>query len=155
MKYCTQCGKAMDEAYSNCPYCGIKFQAEPENNAQEAKEQTTDTTNNYGAPVYSNTYAPQQPPQPQQENIPEYIPAPAPQRSAYVAAFLALFFGMFGLHDFYLDRKNKGFIKLIVTLLGFGIGAFVMQILSVIDALKLLKGEINVDGRGEMIRHGF
>lgn len=153
MKYCKQCGKAMDEAYQNCPYCGAKAENhETETNNSQFNEQTGGNTYAYGAPGFENNYT-QQPPNP--DNIPEYIPAPIPQRSAYVAAFLALFFGVFGLHDFYLDRKNKGFIKLLVSLLGCGIGPFIIQIISIIDALKLLKGEINVDGRGEMIKNGF
>ncbi len=153
MKYCTQCGKAMDETYMNCPYCGAKSNTEEaENNNNGFNEQTGGNTYAYAQPDFGNNYA-QQPQTP--ADIPEYIPAPVPQRSAYVAAFLALFFGIFGLHDFYLDRKNKGFLKLLVSLLGCGIGPVIIQVLSIIDALKLLKGEINVDGRGEMIKPGF
>lgn len=153
MKYCTQCGRAMDEAYQNCPYCGKKADAqETETDQQQSAEQTAESNFAYGAPGAENAYT-QQPPV--QENIPEYIPAPKPQRSAYVAAFLALFFGVFGLHDFYLDRHNKAIIKLLVSLLGCGIGAVIIEIISIIDAVKLLKGEINVDGKGEMIKLGF
>ncbi len=153
MKYCTQCGKAMDKAYSNCPYCGAKADVqEPETNNTQFNEQTGGNTYAYGAPGSEKAYTKQPP---NQGDIPEYIPAPIPQRSAYVAAFLALFFGVFGLHDFYLDRTNKGIFKLLITLLGCGIGGVIIEIISIIDALKLLKGEINVDGRGEMIKHGF
>ena len=151
MKYCTQCGRAMSEDYQNCPYCGAKPDL---NDTENANSHSDEHNNAYGAEYFNNTnaYTPQPP---VQSGIPEYIPTPIPQRSAYVAAFLALFFGIFGLHDFYLDRKTRGWIKLAVTLLGFGIGAVIIEIVSVIDALKLLKGEINVDGRGEMIKQGF
>lgn len=153
MKYCTQCGKAMDEAYQNCPYCGTKADIqEPETNNTQFNQEPCGSTFAYGAPGTENAYT-QQPPR--QGDIPEYIPAPIPQRSAYVAAFLALFFGIFGLHDFYLDRTTKGIIKLLVSVLGCGIGAVIIEIISIIDALRLLKGEINVDGRGEMIKPGF
>ena len=153
MNYCTQCGKAMDRAYKNCPYCGAEINKQStETNNSAFNEQTGANTYNYGAPGFDNSYTQQQM---NQGDIPEYIPAPMPQRSAYVAAFLALFFGTLGLHDFYLDRNTKGIIKLLVTLLGCGIGAIIIEVISIIDALKLLKGEINVDGRGEMIKPGF
>ena len=153
MNYCTQCGKAMDRAYKNCPYCGAEINKQStETNNSAFNEQTGANTYNYGTPGFDNSHTQQQM---NQGDIPEYIPAPMPQRSAYVAAFLALFFGAFGLHDFYLDRNTKGIIKLLVTLLGCGIGAIIIEIISIIDALKLLKGEINVDGRGEMIKPGF
>lgn len=139
MKTCKKCGKTMEDNYSVCPYCGA---ADADANANAYAQP------NYAQPAY-------QPAPAVNVAAPEYTPAPKPQKSAYVAAFLAFFFGVYGLHDFYLDRKNKGLIKLLVTLLGCGIGPFVILVLSFIDAMKLLKGEINTDGNGDLIKMGF
>lgn len=150
MKFCTKCGKAMEDNYSVCPYCGVAVEAEPapaEASNQNAQAAYGNPAYGQGAPAYA---APQA-----SVNAPEYTPAPKPQKSAYVAAFLALFFGVYGLHDFYLDRKNKGLVKLLVTLLGCGIGPFVSMVLSIIDAIKLFKGEINTDGNGDLIKMGW
>lgn len=149
MKFCTKCGKAMEDNYSVCPYCGAAVEgddAAANQNAQAAYGA------GYGQGAPAGAYAP---PPAATGSAPEYTPAPKPQRSAYVAAFLALFFGVYGLHDFYLDRKNKGLVKLLVTLLGCGIGPFVSMVLSIIDAIKLFKGEINTDGNGDLIKMGW
>lgn len=158
MKFCTKCGKAMEDNYAVCPYCGSSAEAEESAAADNTNNVNEQNANAYtynqppygqGAPV--GGFAP--PPAP--GNAPEYTPAPKPQKSAYIAAFLALFFGVYGVHDFYLDRKNKGLVKLLLTLLGCGVGVFVSLVLSVIDAIKLLKGEINTDGNGDLIKMGL
>lgn len=147
MKFCTKCGKAMEGNYAVCPYCGAAVEGDDAAANQNAQAAYGNPGYNQGAPAYA---APQA-----SANAPEYTPAPKPQKSAYVAAFLALFFGVYGLHDFYLDRKNKGLVKLLVTLLGCGVGVFVSMVLSIIDAIKLFKGEINTDGNGDLIKMGW
>ena len=147
MKICKSCGRAMDENYTLCPYCGKdpNIARQESDNNDIPHNTAADFNQNYYHQTYVNT----------ESEIPDYIPVAKQQRSSYVAAFLALFFGIFGLHDFYLDRKTKGTIKVLVSLFTFGFGAAIMVILGIVDALKLLKGEINIDGRGEMIRQGF
>ena len=147
MKFCTKCGKAMEGNYSVCPYCGSPVEGDDAGVNQNAQAYNQP----YGQGAPAGAYVP--PPAP--GNVPEYTPAPKPQKSAYIAAFLALIFGVYGLHDFYLDRKNKGLVKLLVTLLGCGVGPFVSMVLSIIDAVKLLKGEINTDGNGDLIKMGW
>lgn len=144
MKICSSCGKAMDDNYSVCPYCGVMVNdaAQAGNGQNYAYGQGGAPAGGYQAPAANG-------------QAPEYTPAPKPQKSAYVAAFLALLFGVYGLHDFYLDRKNKGLVKLLVSLLGCGVGIIVIQIISIIDAIKILKGEINTDGNGDLIKMGL
>ena len=148
MNFCAKCGKAMEGNYAVCPYCG----AAVEDNGAAANQ----NAQAYNNPAYGQNVPPAggYAPAPA-ANAPEYTPAPKPQRSAYVAAFLALIFGVYGLHDFYLDRKNKGLLKLLLTLLGCGVGVFVSLVLSIIDAIKILKGEINTDGNGNLIKMGW
>lgn len=156
----------MDDNYAVCPYCGAATdvnaaaaQAAPvtENAQDEPKtEQSANYFNRqpYGQPNQFNGgyYAPQ--------NVNnEYTPAPRPQRSAYIAAILAFTFGYFGLHNFYLDRKNRGLTQLLISLLGMiitcGLSAVAMEVWAVIEGLKLLKGEINTDGTGALIKMSF
>lgn|GEM_PF-3423941 len=54
------------------------------------------------------------------------------------AVILAIFLGAYGAHWFYLGQKNKAITYLLITLLTFGIGAVVMEILSIIDGIRFL-----------------
>ncbi len=159
MKVCKICGKAMDDNFNVCPYCGsVAEKAEQQENNQPENE------NFYQQNQYSNVppYGQEQPFNdvfPGNADFPEYTPAPRPQRSAYVAGFLAIFLGMFGIHNFYLDRKKRALTQLLITVIGsvltFGCAAFAMAIWGLIEGIKILKGEINTDGTGAMIKMGF
>lgn len=174
MKICKLCGKAMDDNYALCPYCGTSPDAVPEQKNEQATEQASQPNFNPNQQInyqyaqqnpYGNVPPRQQSAPPRRANIeqkpeiPEYTPAPRPQRSAYVAAFLAIILGMFGVHNFYLDRKSKAIVQLIIGACGafltFGIATAAMEVWAVIDAVKLLKGEINTDGTGAPIKMGL
>lgn len=164
MKICKTCGKAMDENFNVCPYCGVAPDAVPrqENEQPEytaPQQEYTQQQNQYNnVPPYRNG-APLRGTFPEKTEIPEYTPAPRPQRSAYVAAFLSIFLGMFGVHNFYLDRKNRALTQLLITVIGavitFGAAALAMEVWAVIEGVKILKGEINTDGTGAMIKMGL
>lgn len=155
MKVCKACSKPMDDTFNVCPHCGAPADSQP---AEENFNQNNNQQN-----FYQNAQQNNQPPfyagfQPNPNYQPDskYRPEPRPQRSAYVAALLAFFGGMFGLHNFYLDYKKTAIIQLVVTLAGFvltfGIASIAMQVWAVIDCIKLLKGEINIDGTGAKIK---
>ena len=175
MKTCRQCGKSMDSSFNVCPYCGLPFAVveteneQPAQEQQEANEQQnqSNTQNNYQqynqynyqqqyqANGYNGGYG-------QMNYYPPhsgYTPAPRPQRSAYIAALLAIFGGIFGLHNFYLDNSKRAVTQLVISIAGlvvtFGIATVVMEIWAVTEALKILKGEINTDGTGTMIKMGW
>ena len=175
MKTCRQGGKAMDSSFNVCPYCGLPFTAvEAENEQpqqpqqeQQAPEQPNQNVNNQNNVNYQQQnngynngynggYAQQMnyyPP------VSGYTPAPRPQRSAYIAALLAIFGGIFGLHNFYLDNSKRAVTQLVVSIAGlvltFGIATVAMEVWAVTEALKILKGEINTDGTGAMIKMGW
>lgn len=165
MKTCKVCGKAMDDGYAVCPYCGASLNTAP----GEEQQQGSQTAGQYNMPPYGqpnqqyngqpNQQYNQQYYNPQPTQAPEYTPAPKPQKSAYIAAILALFLGAYGVHNFYLDRKNKGITMLLITALAsiptFGLSVIAMQIWAVVDLVKILKGEINTDGNGNLIKMGF
>lgn len=171
MKTCKRCGKAMDSVFNVCPYCGLPVAdteneneqfAQPQNEQQSQQSQPNQqhgyqngyTQPNQGAPYNGGYY--------QQNYYPPnsgYTPAPRPQRSAYIAAMLAIIGGMFGLHNFYLDNSKRATIQLVVSLAGFvltfGIATIAVEVWAITEALKILKGEINTDGTGAMIKMGW
>ncbi|MBQ8209334.1 MAG: NINE protein [Clostridia bacterium] len=156
MKICRICSKPMDDSFTACPYCGAAAdgQSTEENTQQNTYQQNFyQQQNPYNAPPFSNGY--QQNASYQQPDE-KYTPEPRPQRSAYVAAILAFVGGMFGLHNFYLDYKKTAWIQLIVSLVGFvltfGIASIAMEVWAIIDGIKILKGEINLDGTGAKIK---
>lgn len=51
------------------------------------------------------------------------------------AGLLALFLGGWGVHYFYIGNNNKAVAYLLVTIFGLGVGAFVIEIMSIIDAI--------------------
>ncbi len=158
MKICNVCGKAMEDNYNVCPYCGraADFSAENQQNTQpSAAEQ-----NNYQQNQQQSYQAPHVTAAPvNNAEPPEYTPAPKPQRSAYVAAILAVFLGAFGVHNFYLDRKNRALTQLLISVIGaaltFGVATLAMEVWAVVEGLKILKGEINTDGNGNLIKMGL
>lgn len=166
MKTCKICGKAMDDSYNACPYCG--FMTNPQN-AEEQTQQNTHQNANQQSTYQQNTYSEQnnfyqqnQNPfqqnnfnQPYNQNS-NYTHCSRPQRSAYIAAILAIIGGAFGLHNFYLDNNKIAKIQLIISIVGliltFGVATVIVEIWSVIEGIKILKGEINTDGTGAMIK---
>lgn len=109
-----------------------------------------------------NQFTPQEPqqaaPQPQTYEQPAYqAPAPQPQQPAYqqpayqaqpaapasdknkmVAGLLGIFLGALGIHKFYLGYTKAAVIMLLVSLLTFGVGAFVMEIIGLIEGIIYL-----------------
>lgn len=166
MKTCKRCGKAMDSVFNVCPYCGLNVvdmgneseqSSQPQNDQQNENAyahqngcaQTNQGTSYNGGYYQQNYYPPNT----------GYTPAPRPQRSAYIAAFLAIFGGMFGLHNFYLDNTKRAITQLVISLVGmvltFGIATIAIEVWAVTEGLKILKGEINTDGTGAMIKMGW
>ncbi len=154
MKLCKICSKPMDDSFTTCPYCGATADSQPaEEPAQQNYNPNFNQNNPYNTPPFTNGY---QHNTAHQQHDEKYTPEPRPQRSAYIAAILAFVGGMFGLHNFYLDYKKTAWIQLIVTLVGFvftlGIASLAMEVWAIIDAVKILKGEINLDGTGAKIK---
>lgn len=169
MKTCKICSRAMDDSFNVCPYCGnaaTETVNENEQSAQQPNEQQNPyNQNNYGyqnnytqpnaGQTYNGGYYQQTYSQPHSE----YTPVPRPQRSAYIAGILAIIGGMFGLHNFYLDNTKRATIQLVVSIVGlvltFGVATIAMEVWGIIEGLKILKGEINTDGTGAMIKMGW
>ncbi len=82
------------------------------------------------------------------------------RKSRTLAGILGIFFGIFGVHNFYLDYTSKAVIQLCVSLVGiilscFGIGVFIaggIAIWGLVEGIMILAGSINVDGKGIPLR---
>lgn len=80
---------------------------------------------------------------------PVYGAAPIPgQKSKLAAGLLGIFLGSLGVHNFYLGYTTKAVVQLVVTLATLGIGGFAMGIWALVEAIMILTGRINVDGKG-------
>lgn len=161
----------MDDIYTVCPYCGAATdidaaaeQPEEQQNANPNPQPNQQQYNMppYGQPNFNPQYNQQYNASYQQRSAypPEYTPAPRPQRSAYIAAILAILpLGAFGVHNFYLDRKNKALAQLLISVIGMvitlGLSVVAMEIYAIVEGVKILKGEINTDGNGNLIKMGF
>lgn len=102
--------------------------------AQKPSPQLTPPPQNYVPPQYhtphsdSMPYGSYSPPQPsapngapEQQTYQNYYPAPPPgyhQKSRIAAGMLALLYGLFGVHNFYLEHRSKAVIQLICATLG-------------------------------------
>lgn len=63
--------------------------------------------------------------------------------SKLVAGISAILLGAIGIHNFYLDYKEKGFIQLSIFLVAvfiFGLIVLVNNILSIVDAVNIFRG---------------
>ena len=71
---------------------------------------------------------------------PQYQQAPPQQGSKdkLVAGLLGIFLGALGIHKFYLGYTKSAVIMLLVSLLTFGVGAFVMEIIGLIEGIMYL-----------------
>ncbi len=94
---------------------------------QNAQAQQQQQTNQYG--YGGQTYA--------QPAVPTYVSAPG-AKNHIAAGLLGIFLGVFGVHKFYLGYSKEGVIMLLVSLLTFGIGAWVMAIIGLIEGIIYL-----------------
>ena len=74
--------------------------------------------------------------------------APAEAKSKLVAGLLAIFLGTLGIHNFYLGYTKKAVAQLLISLLTCGIGAFVVSIWAIVEAIQIFTGSIKTDAAG-------
>ncbi len=163
---CPSCGKTILDTSKFCPFCGVS-------NAAAAAEAPADAGAAQPQPDYTQN-ANQNYQQPYQQNYQPYgaYNAPAPEvapettkpRSAYWAAVLHVFAGLLGFGYYYRGMKEKAKNCIICFIVGavlsplFGIGAIVLcvcQIINLVEAVKLFKGDYQYDAYGRTLYQEF
>ncbi len=152
MKTCPYCLSQLPDDAETCPGCGYKLDAKPEAAAeasgftaaaQQASEPTEPQTT-YDAYVAQNQQAQDTPEPPYSSYQQSYdtagqqVYAPESGKSNVVAGLLGIFLGSLGIHKFYLGYNKQGLIMLLVSLLTFGVGAVVMEIIGFIEGIIYL-----------------
>lgn len=74
--------------------------------------------------------------------------APGQQKSKIAAGLLGMLIGALGIHNFYLGYTGKGIAQLLISVLSFGLLAFIPAIWGLIEGILILTGSINVDANG-------
>lgn len=131
--FCRNCGSEIYDNAAVCVHCGVAV-GTGQNYCPNCGGQTLP-----GAAVCLNCGV--------ALNTAPYV-YPGQQKSKIAAGLLGIFLGCFGVHNFYLGYTNKAVIQLLLTLLSCGILAAVSEIWSLIEAIMILVGSINVDARG-------
>lgn len=132
---CEYCGQLIDENVSFCPHCGKSMQKE------SAKEQ-------------SYTYESAPDAQPVRTTV---VPA-AEQKSRMAAGLMGILFGLLmgglGIHNFYLGYTKKAVTQLLISILGacLIVGPLVSGIWCLVDGIRILAGDINVDANGVALK---
>lgn len=116
--YCTNCGHEVAANASICTNCGFK----PRQMRSFCWNCGTPTTPGQAACIHCGVA----------------LGAQSGSKNKTTAGLLGIFLGSLGIHKFYLGYNKTGLIMLLVSLLTFGIGAFVMEIIALIEGIIYL-----------------
>ena len=72
-------------------------------------------------------------------------------KSKIVAGLLGIFLGGLGVHNFYLGYTGKGVAQLLLSILSFGLLAFVSSIWGLIEGVQILMGKITDADGNELV----
>lgn len=129
--FCRRCGKQIDDLAAICVHCGVEVGG----GTAFCPNCGARTDPRIGHCVRCGVA------------LAQY--APMSQRKSKVAAVLfGIFLGCFGVHNFYLGYIGKGIAQLLITLLSFGLLAWVSAIWSLIEWILILCGSISTDKHG-------
>ena len=133
MRQCKQCGASFFSAESFCTYCGETIapgaqREEPRQNHRNSYSQEPGSADNWDFFAFKQAFS-------EQNNTPPPINMFRRNRTnSIIAAILAFTLGTFGVHWFYLGRRQRGILYAVFFWTG------VPTILGIIDGILLLAG---------------
>lgn len=133
-RYSTSAGyQSYEQPYVGQPPYGEQYYQAP-NAGQQA----------YGQQSYAQYQNPYQYQQPYYDD----------RKSKIAAGLFGIFLGVFGVHNFYLGRTGVAVAQLLISILSFGLLAWVSAIWGLIEGILILAGSGNYryDGRGMPLR---
>ena len=145
-KFCKNCGNELNEGQEVCLNCGVKVENKTTQNSDTKK---VEYCSNCGAEI-----------NPGQDICLKcgvrVSKANSGAKSKMAAGLLGIFLGGFGVHNFYLGYTGKAITQLVLTIVGYilccvVVGIFLVigiWIWSLVEAIMILTGKINVDGKG-------
>jgi len=110
-KFCSKCGKQMDDSATTCPACGAAV------TGSEGEQKQAQTKAPAQAPIIVNV-------ENNNVNTNAGVAASGHKKDKWIAWLLCFFLGIFGAHKFYEGKIGMGILYLFTGGL-FGIGAFV------------------------------
>ena len=125
---CTNCGKNPINGFAYCSFCGAKT--------------TGDMTSCQNCGITLKHYS---------ESTDSSVFNRQSDKSKFSAGMMAVFLGPLGIHDFYLGNTDKGWTKLLITVLSGGIGSVLTGPWSIYDAYKIFSGQRD-DADGKTLR---
>ncbi|WP_064622182.1 TM2 domain-containing protein, partial [Gardnerella sp. 26-12] len=119
-----------------------QYSAQPQYNAQSQYGQTQYDQNSYAQPQYGQ-YSQSTPQYNQASSYSNYgsnysSNTYRSSRNKIAAGLLAIFLGALGVHNFYLGFKGKAVAQLLISILSFGLLAFVSGIWAFIEGICIL-----------------
>ena len=109
-KFCSNCGKEVNENAYVCVKCGVKV--------------------NDSVKINSDVIG---------------------SKSKIAAGLMGIFLGSFGVHNFYLGYTGKAVAQLLITVLSCFFLSFVSGLWGLIECILILAGNIDKDGKGNML----
>ncbi len=123
--YCDYCGSYIDDNYTICPYCGASMGCVDPQYQQQYYQQ-------YQQP-YMHPY------QGYNNWKPKY---------RLIAVLLGVFLGGVGMHNFYLGKKRRAILQIVLTVCTCGIGG----LLGLLEGILIFLHIINTDGYGNRLQ---
>ena len=126
--FCKNCGERFTQDQEFCPKCGIKS-GQGNNYCPACKKRSAPNDKFCGNCGISLV------------NTPVIKKLPLGGKDKLLILFLCLFFGGFGVHNFVMGEKKKGFVKIGATILCCIVG----YVLAIIDLVKIVIDTYDVD----------
>ena len=125
---CEYCDNPVPNGATRCPSCGAAVYSE--NGAR-----TLPTSDKAASPTNGMATG--------ETRRPDYSDCLLSQKNKWVYILLGLFLGEFGIHNFYAGYLGRGVVKLLVTILSFGLLFWLSWLWAIVEIAT-----VRIDSRG-------